>query len=206
MFGHFHEISTQEILFGKDVDAREMTDFLMIVEAKKLLGLEVPVDPHDVPVLRFFRSFNDPSKFLCSHFNDLVLGLRDVDDNLVFGDVFHAVFDEFGKVRDFVFLRRSLLVVASVIIAIGHVIFITWVNYFVYFSFLMINKICPFKEINFCSLDSLLNPINSVLWIHLFSALNNSSRLAHKISHFCFLFWFSCICLKIIFYWFKVIS
>lgn len=125
MFGHFHEISTEEILFSKDVDAGEMTDFLMIVEAKKLLGLEIPVDPHDVPVLRFFRSFNDPSKFLGSHFNDLVLSFGDVDDNLVFGDVFHAVFDEFGKVGDFVFLGRSLLVVASVIIAIGHVIFIT---------------------------------------------------------------------------------
>jgi hypothetical protein len=125
VFGHFHEISTQEIFFSKDVDAGEMTDFLMIVETKKLLRLEVPVNPHDIPVLRFFRSFNDPSQFLGSHFDHIILGFRDVDDNLVFGDVFHAVFDEFGKVGDFVFLGRSLLVVTPVIIAIGHVIFIT---------------------------------------------------------------------------------
>jgi hypothetical protein len=112
-----------------------MADFLMIVKAKKLLGFEVAVDPHYVPVLRFFGGFNDPTKFLGSYFNDFILSFGDVDDNLVFRDVLHAVFDKLRKVRYFIFLRKSLLVIASIIIAIGHIIFITLVNNFAYFTY-----------------------------------------------------------------------
>lgn len=96
MLWHFHKAPAKKIFFSKDVDSREVADFLMIIEAKKLLRFKVSINPHDIPILRLFGSLNGPSEFLSSHLDDIVLGFGDVNEDLVFGDVFHAVFDEFG--------------------------------------------------------------------------------------------------------------
>ncbi len=125
MLGHFHKVTAEKIFFSKDVDAGKMADFLVIVEAEEILGLKVTIDPHDVPILGFFGCFDGPSEFLGSDFDDFILSFGDVDDDLIFGDVFHAVFDELREIGGFIFGGGSIFVVAVLIIAIGHVIFIT---------------------------------------------------------------------------------
>jgi hypothetical protein len=51
VLGHFHKVTAEKIFFGKDVDTGEMADFLVIIEAKEILGLNITINPHDVPVL-----------------------------------------------------------------------------------------------------------------------------------------------------------
>lgn len=60
-FIHLHEAPTKEVLLSEYVDGWKMANFLLIVEFEEVLGLDVPVSPHDVPLLRLLGVLNRPA-------------------------------------------------------------------------------------------------------------------------------------------------
>jgi hypothetical protein len=70
---HLHEAFSQEVLLREDLDGRKVADFLVVVEPKKVVGLDVAIGPHDVPGLRLFGVLDSPAEFLHDRFDDVVV-------------------------------------------------------------------------------------------------------------------------------------
>jgi hypothetical protein len=82
LFSHFHQTSAKKVFTRKDLDSREVTYFLMIVEFEEILCSNVIVGPHDVPLLRLTRSLSHPTQLLNHKFDDFVVRLCIASDLL----------------------------------------------------------------------------------------------------------------------------
>jgi hypothetical protein len=74
-FIHPHEAPPQEVLLGQDVDGWKMANFLLVVQLEKVLRLDMPVSPHDVPLLRFLGTLHHPPQLLHHCLDDIVVCL-----------------------------------------------------------------------------------------------------------------------------------